>query len=158
MSLSIRAARPDESHVVAEVFLRSWKALMPFIPLGHTDEEVRAWIRHSVMLQKEVLVAVDGAEVVAMMAISEDEGGGWIDHLYVAPEQVGRGLGTALVEEALRRLRRPVRLYTFEANAPARRFYEARGFQAVEFGSSNEHGLPDVLYRHDGAPFTKNKS
>jgi hypothetical protein len=42
MSFSIRPARPDESPVVAEVFLRPWKALMPFIPLGHTDDEVRA--------------------------------------------------------------------------------------------------------------------
>jgi GNAT superfamily N-acetyltransferase len=101
------------------------------------------------MVEKKVLVAVDGDEVVAMMAISEDEGGGWIDHLYVAPERVGQGLGAALVEEALRRVRLPVRLYTFKANAAARRFYEAQGFQAVSLGdgSANEQGLPDVMYQ-----------
>jgi hypothetical protein len=39
-------------------------------------------------------------------------------------------------------------LWTFQANAPARRFYERHGFGAVEFGdgSGNEEGEPDVRY------------
>ena len=151
MTFTIRPARPDESLAVADVFLRSWKTLMPDIPIGHTDDQVRAWIAASVMVEKRVFVAIDEDAVIAMMAISEDGGGGWIDHLYVAPEHARRGVGSALVKEALRTLRSPVRLYTFQANERARRFYEARGFCAVEFGdgSGNESGLPDVLYRRD---------
>lgn len=123
---------------------------MPDIPMGHTDGQIRDWIRRSVMVEKRVFVAVgEDQAIVAMMAVSEDHDGGWIDHLYVAPEWVGSGIGTALLQEASRTVRAPIRLYTFQANARARRFYEARGFVAVEFGdgSGNELGLPDVLYR-----------
>jgi len=124
---------------------------MPDIPIGHTDDQVRAWIAGSVMVEKRVYVAVENESIVAMMAISEDGEGGWIDHLYVAPEHVGRGVGSALVNEALALLRAPVRLYTFQSNVRARAFYEARGFRAVRFGdgTGNEVGVPDVLYRRD---------
>jgi hypothetical protein len=41
-----------------------------------------------------------------------------------------------------------VRLWCFQANSGARRFYERHGFVAVEFtdGHDNEEGCPDVLY------------
>jgi putative acetyltransferase len=40
-------------------------------------------------------------------------------------------------------------LWCFQANARARRFYEARGFQAIRFtdGANNEERTPDVRYR-----------
>jgi hypothetical protein len=42
----------------------------------------------------------------------------------------------------------PIRLYTFQANAGARRFYERHGFVPIEFtdGQANEERCPDVLY------------
>jgi ribosomal protein S18 acetylase RimI-like enzyme len=42
----------------------------------------------------------------------------------------------------------PIRLYTFQENDGARRFYERHGFRAIEFGdgSNNEENCPDVLY------------
>jgi len=41
-----------------------------------------------------------------------------------------------------------LRLFAFQRNAPARRFYEARGFIAKEFtdGATNMEREPDVLY------------
>ena len=151
MTTTLRPAHPNDSLAIADVFLRSWKILTPDIPLGHTDDQVRAWIAASVMVEKRVFVTIDDDAVIAMMAISEDGGGGCIDHLYVAPEHVGRGVGSALLEHALATLRAPVRLYTFQANERARRFYEARGFCAVEFGdgTGNELGMADVMYRKD---------
>src|SRR4029079_4059369 len=97
MPSDIRPAHPNESPAIASIFLRSWKTLMPDIPIGHTDEQVRAWIAESVMVDKRVFVATESDAVIAMMAISEDGEGGWIDHLYVAPEFVGRGVGSALL-------------------------------------------------------------
>jgi len=40
-------------------------------------------------------------------------------------------------------------LWCFQANAYARRFYEARGFHVIRFtdGAHNEERTPDVRYR-----------
>jgi GNAT superfamily N-acetyltransferase len=42
----------------------------------------------------------------------------------------------------------PLWLWTFQANAGARRFYERNGFAPVEFtdGAANEEHEPDVRY------------
>ncbi|MFX3657743.1 MAG: GNAT family N-acetyltransferase [bacterium] len=71
--------------------------------------------------------------------------------LYVAPDSVDHGVGTLLLRNALGRLSRPVRLYTFAENLRARAFYERHGFTAIAFGdgSGNEEGQPDVLYELD---------
>ena len=66
----------------------------------------------------------------------------------VEPALVGGGIGALLLAHALRTLPLPIRLYTFQANAGARRFYERHGFCIVELtdGSANEERCPDVLY------------
>ena len=59
---------------------------------------------------------------------------------YLLPEWVDGGIGSRLLDLALRELPPPVRLYTFQCNERARRFYERRGFEAIAFGdgSGNE--------------------
>src|SRR5262249_18291809 len=88
-----------------------------------------------------------GGEVVGLLAVSSKPDESWIDQLYLLPERIGAGIGTVLLERALAELPPPIRLYTFQANARARRFYEARGFEAIAFGdgSHNEERCPDVL-------------
>ena len=83
-----------------------------------------------------------------MLAVSTRDECGWIDQLYVDPNRTGEGIGSRLLEEALSELAPPVRLFTFQANARARGFYERRGFRAVQFtdGETNEECCPDVLY------------
>jgi GNAT superfamily N-acetyltransferase len=63
---------------------------------------------------------------------------------------VGRGIGGLLLAHVMRTLPAPVRLYTFQANHGARRFYERYGFVAIAFtdGQANEERCPDVLYEH----------
>jgi GNAT superfamily N-acetyltransferase len=72
---------------------------------------------------------------------------GWIRQLYVHPSAQGRGIGTELLgvaKEAFGRLE----LWTFQRNARARRFYEARGFVLAEEtdGTRNEEKEPDARY------------
>jgi GNAT superfamily N-acetyltransferase len=83
-----------------------------------------------------------------MMADSQSGGIGWIEYLYLRPSAVGRGIGSRLLEQAKSVLGSPIRLYTFQANHGARRFYERHGFHVVAFGdgSDNEERCPDVLY------------
>ena len=68
----------------------------------------------------------------------------WIEQLYVLPEAQGQGVGTELLDVAKRASER-LQLWTFQRNASARRFYEARGFALVEEtdGARNEEKEPD---------------
>lgn len=144
-----RIAQTDDAAKVAEVYLASRKTYLAYAPLAHSDHDVRQWIRDTLIPTGCVTVALQRHEIVGMMATSIDEGGhAWIDHLYLDPSCVGQGTGSDLLQRAVKALPRPIRLYTFQANAGARRFYERHGFVSIAFGdgSENDEGCPDVLY------------
>lgn len=67
--------------------------------------------------------------------------------IYLDPSAVGLGLGTILLEQAKLTLGAPIRLYTFQENVDARRFYTRYGFEEIELtdGALNEEQVPDVL-------------
>jgi GNAT superfamily N-acetyltransferase len=146
--VSIRAAEASDTEAIGDVYLASRKAFLPYAPLAHTDEEVRRWIGQVLIPRGGVFVAVSGDEIVGMMALSKDEHTGWIDQIYLRPEAVGLGIGTRLVGRAKAELGLPIRLYTFQQNQAARRFYERHGFGAIAFteGRGNEEQCPDMLY------------
>ena len=66
----------------------------------------------------------------------------------VAPPFVGRGIGSRSLNHALSVLKPPIRLYTFQANVGARRFYERNDFYVIQLsdGRDNEEQCPDVLF------------
>jgi ribosomal protein S18 acetylase RimI-like enzyme len=151
MDVTFRPATDTDAEQVAAVLLASRKAFVAFAPMAHTDDEVRDWVATSLIPLGGVSVAVDGGsdeEVVGVMAISQQGGFGWIDQLYLHPSAVGRGIGTRFLDLAKGSLGSPIRLYTFQENTGARRFYERHGFRAIAFsdGADNEEHCPDVLY------------
>jgi ribosomal protein S18 acetylase RimI-like enzyme len=148
--LVLRAAEPGDAGAVADVYLRSRHQLVAFAPLAHPDDDVRMWIQRQLIPSGQVTVAVKDGGVKGMLSLSMHEGCGWIDHLYVDPDWVGKGIGSALLNHALSSLVKPIRLFTFQANTLARHFYESRGFRAVAFtdGARNEESCPDMLYEY----------
>src|SRR5262245_17128702 len=120
MDLHFRAAAPEDATAVGDLYLTSRKTFVAFAPLVHADAEVRRWIREILIPSGCVTVAVSGSQIIGMLAVSHAAGIGWIDHLYLHPSAIGRGIGTLLLERALTELGAPVRLYTFQANAGAR--------------------------------------
>ena len=148
MSVEFRAATLDDAEPVAEVYLRSRKELVACAPLAHSDANVRDWVRRHLIPSGRTTVAVVDGLIVGLLAISRDDQCGWIDQLYLLPAWIGRGLGAQLLEIARSELPPPIRLYSFQCNERARRFYERRGFTVVRFsdGSGNEEKCPDVLY------------
>ncbi len=148
MSVSLREATPADAEQVAEVLLASRKAFLAFAPSPHTDEEVRAWVRDVLLPSEEVTVAVVESQVVGVLAVKQAEGVSWLTQLYLHPSHVVQGIGSKLLAHAVATVPRPIRLYTFQQNADARRFYERSGFVPIEFtdGSANEEQCPDVLY------------
>ncbi len=146
--LVLRPATSDDALAAAEVLIRSRAEFLPFAPSAHPPDDVRAWVADRLVPTGDVTVAEHQGEVVGVLATSRLDGVAWIDQLYVRPGWVGRGVGTKMLEHAHRHLPRPIRLYTFQANVGARRFYERHGYQAIEFtdGRANEEHCPDVLY------------
>jgi GNAT superfamily N-acetyltransferase len=116
----------------------------PWLTARHTPREDRAFFRERLSTTGELWGAFDNAAMIGIIAFRAD----WVDQLYVLPNWQRRGVGTALLEIAQRRFPR-LSLWTFQRNAPARRFYEARGFVLIETtdGTGNEEKEPDALYR-----------
>jgi GNAT superfamily N-acetyltransferase len=138
----LRRAGREDSEAVATVFLAA-RAQMTYLPRLHSDEETRAFFVGVVAGEAETWVAGDG-EVAGFVVIGEN----LVQHLYVRPDRQRRGTGTALLEQAKQRRPGGLRLWLFQQNDGARRFYKRHGFRLVELtdGSGNEEGLPDALY------------
>lgn len=145
---SMRKATLTDAKEIATVYLASRKEYVAFAPLMHSEEDIYQWIREVLLPTAQVIVAEENGVIVGMMALSKNEGIGWIDQLYLSPKVVGQGIGTMLVKTAKSILGSPIRLHTFQENTGARRFYERHGFQVLGFsdGSRNEENCPDVLY------------
>jgi GNAT superfamily N-acetyltransferase len=141
-----------EAMQVSEVMLASRRAFLPYAVSPHPDAETRAWVRDVLFSSEEVFVAVTDGVVVGMMSIQRAPVGepavDWLNQMYVLPEHVGQGTGSALLEVALKSMRHSIRLFTFQQNAGARRFYERHGFKAIAYsdGRDNDEQCPDVLY------------
>ncbi len=144
MTLVIRRLSLDEMDQVALLHRASFDARLPWLAGLHTPDEDRAFFREQVYPNSAVHGVFEDAALLGFIALRAD----WIDQLYVAPGQQGRGIGSRLI--ALAQAASPVlQLWTFQRNAGARRFYERHGFVAVEErdGSDNEEGEPDIRYR-----------
>ena len=148
MNVDFRAATAPDADAVADVFLRSRKELVACAPLVHSDQDVRGWIGRTLIPAGRTTVATMDGLIVGFMTSSNDGRYSWIDHLYLLPGWIGRGIGTQLLDRARGALPSPIRLYTFQCNHSARHFYGRRGFRAIAFGdgSSNEEKCPDILY------------
>jgi GNAT superfamily N-acetyltransferase len=116
---------------------------LPWLAGFHTPEEDLGFFRGHIFKTCEVWAAFDGVAMAAMIAFRRD----WIEQLYVLPEAQRRGLGTQLVRVA-QNAYDCLQLWTFQRNAQARRFYEAKGFALVEEtdGTRNEEKEPDARY------------
>jgi GNAT superfamily N-acetyltransferase len=137
----------QETAAVTDLFIAARAAALPRVKRVHKSDEIHRWMREVVFPRRSIRIAQAGDEIVGFAA----RDGAWLEHLYVKPGWTGRGIGRQLLDVIIAEARTvtPVlRLYTFQCNAGARRFYERAGFTAVEFGdgSNNEEGEPDIRY------------
>ena len=125
----------DEIRGKAFVHWKSWQesyrgmvdqGYLDRMTLAQTEEKAFRW-------RDNILVAKDGERVVGFVGYgpaSGEEGTGEIFALYVLEEYQRRGIGYALMREALSRLEgcRVVVLWALKENDKAIRFYERVGF------------------------------
>ena len=142
--MEIRRALPGEAGSLAALWIRSRVASAPAIPPTiHSDGEVRKWFEEEVLPTCEVWVAGDSQGAMALMVLDHE----WIDQLYVDPGATRMGIGGALLDHAMRQRPDGLKLWTFQSNLDARRFYENHGFVAIATTTGdNEEHAPDVCY------------
>jgi GNAT superfamily N-acetyltransferase len=140
--IQFRVAMPTDAKAIARV-LREALSAHGWMPASYTPQEDLNFIRNTVLPHQAVTVAEANGAVVGFIAIS----GNWIEQLYLTPDWTGQGIGSHLLETTTAGAGE-TKLYCFQANAGARRFYERHGFrvEASRSGSVNEEGLPDLLY------------
>lgn len=145
MTLSIRTARPDERNALEDVQRRAslmWDEYRPFLlanpeaialPLAQVQE---GWVR----------VAEEAGRILGFSALVTRGRGFDLDGLFVEPEHWGRGVGRALVRDAIARAGGAV--LTVLANPRAEGFYLRQGFavtgrEQTLFGPANRMILVD---------------
>ena len=133
----LRPARSDEADTLLaiqrEVAVDAFAHVYPPERYPFPDDAIReVWAEALADPDVEVYVAeLDGAAVGAVSV-----GRGYLSTLYVLPAYQGRGVGSALHDLALERLRalgfEQARLWTLDGNASGRRFYERRGWTLTD--------------------------
>lgn len=143
--VALRACRDPDVEEAVRVWARSRWDVQPWLEerMGHTPEDDLTHFREVILRDCEVQLAWEGDAIVGLIA----HRAGRVEQLYVEPSCQGRGIGTALLAWARERSPSGLSLFTHQRNARARAFYEARGFEAVEFGRSPPpEDEPDVRY------------
>lgn len=145
-TVRLRRGTAEDAQAVTQVFLASRAAAMPYLPRVHSDEDTLAWITHVVLPDSTVWVAEsEQGEVLGFASLDGTE----LDHLYLNPDALRRGIGSRLLAQAREASPQELTLHVFQRNTAARAFYEQHGFTAVDFndGSRNEEKEPDATYR-----------
>jgi ribosomal protein S18 acetylase RimI-like enzyme len=164
--VAVRAATLSDVSAIADLHLASWRtAYRGIVPEAYlrdvTLEGRQARWRRALSAPEsrhtDTLVAADGDDVVGVCSFGPRQDGtastGEIHSLHIQPEQRRAGLGTLLLNNAIRRLAErgfvSAVLWVLEANAGARQFYEVLGWlptgeQRVE--SRDGHAIPEVRY------------
>ena len=126
------------------LFRRSFGTLT-FLPTLHTPEEDRAYFGEVVAEQEVWVWDEDGPRRSASPRSTRR----CSTTSTSRPTRTARGIGSALFAHAQARRPEGFRLWVFQQNESARRFYERRGLRrrrARPDGSRNEERAPDALY------------
>jgi GNAT superfamily N-acetyltransferase len=135
--------RDREAEILADPATWALLALVDDVPVGHvafTPARERA----------------AGEAHVAWQARSLVPGLAHLRQLFVLPDSWGHGVAPVLHDAAICEMRtrgyESARLFTPAAQARARRFYERRGWRAVDEASNEESGLTLTEYRRALSP------
>jgi GNAT superfamily N-acetyltransferase len=157
MNATLRPAVSADAAAIAQILIDVRSAFMPYAPLVHSMEEVHSWVAGVLVPSGGTVIAESSSKLVGVLATARAPSCSWINQMAVHPGHVGCGIGSVLLDNAFRFLPLPIRLYTFQANTGARRFYERHGFRAIQLtdGHANEECCADVLYEFRGGVATK---
>ncbi|MDI9644947.1 MAG: GNAT family N-acetyltransferase [Candidatus Verstraetearchaeota archaeon] len=109
------AERGDFGNLVSMTSVEGW---------GYREEDF-GWFEK---VGGRTLLAVEGREIIGMVTLFDYGDTGWISNLLVKCEERRRGVGTALLDECMRRFseKRTIALFAYEHTVG---FYEDHGFK-----------------------------
>ena len=152
--VTIRIAERHESDACAEILREAWRGMW-FVPQDlHTAAEDRRWMRE-VFIEQVVLVAETISQPDNRLVGFLTMGQGTIHNLYIRPSHQQQGIGHLLMQTAQASSGGWLKLWVFEPNEGAIRFYERHGFTTLRKtdGQDNEEKVPDrlMIWRSGGA-------
>lgn len=132
----------DEDAAEISQILEDWAASNREIPLVHNVEE-RADYGCWLLEHTSVTMIHNSSGVVGFLALEKHI----IQGLYIKKDFQGFGFGQAAIKFAQKQFEE-LRLWVFQSNIGAQKFYQRLGFQIVEKsdGEDNDYRLPDVFY------------
>ena len=138
---AIRRARSDDADALSSLFSESRRKALPDLPERYSADQIFRWMVGEVLSKQTVWVIESGGKVAGFLALHEED----LSHLYIAPRFLRKGLGGRLLCLA-QRTSPLLRLFAFQKNEPAIRFYLKHGFHVLGYGdgSQNEEREPDV--------------
>ena len=132
----------DEDATEISQILEDWAASNREIPLVHNVDE-RADYGRWLLEHTSVTMIHNSSGVVGFLALEKHI----IQGLYIKKDFQGFGFGQAAIKFAQKQFGE-LRLWVFQSNIGAQKFYQRLGFQVVEKsdGEDNDYRLPDVFY------------
>ena len=132
----------DEDAAEISQILEDWAASNHEIPLVHNVEE-RADYGCWLLEHTSVTMIHNSSGVVGFLALEKHI----IQALYIKKGFQGFGFGQAAIKFAQKQFKE-LRLWVFQSNIGAQKFYQRLGFQIVEKsdGEDNDYRLPDIFY------------
>ena len=145
MKITIRKAKPDDHQRLTEVAhaaKRHW---------GYPERWIEVWkdvltIAPEFINDNEVYAAVVGNEVAGFYALIEAEGKVMLEHMWVAPNFIGAGVGKALFNHALKMAASlNASSLEIESDPNAEGFYKRMGAQRIGEVASEIEGQRRAL-------------
>jgi len=140
MTLRVRRARRDDSARLTRLAhdaKRFW---------GYSEELIRLWradltVTPRFIAEHAVYCAVQGSRIVGFYALSGEHGARDLEHMWVDPRHIGRGVGRSMFAHLLRHLRRVgVTRLTIASDPNAEGFYRKLGARRVGSVASTPAG------------------
>jgi len=132
----------DEDAAEISQILEDWAASNREIPVVHNVKE-RADYGCWLLEHTSVTMIHNSSGVVGFLALEKHI----IQALYIKKDFQGFGFGQAAIKFAQKQFKE-LRLWVFQSNIGAQKFYQRLGFQIVEKsdGEDNDYRLPDIFY------------
>ena len=140
---AFRSLDRADVEAISRVHHRASLIAYRFMNWSYSLQEVEAWYSRIFPKWTWTLAAFEpDASMAGFIALTDQH----VDQLYVDPSRQRGGIGSSLLDQALKISPGRLTLHVFEENRSARAFYERHGFQERGRRMNTEEGRIDLLY------------